>query len=1052
MALKANNVVRLLINARDNTSAVIGRVNRGLFNLKSAAAAAGAALLAAFSIRSVTQFFRGAIDSAADFEQAMARVQAATQATPEDMALLAQAAEDMGQRTKFTSSDAAEALEVLGRTGLKAADSVTALPTVLSLATAEGLSLAESAGIVTKTVAQFGLAIEEAERVADVLVATSQSANTNVQQLGQALKFVGAVADGAGLSLERTAGFIGTLANSGIQAEQAGTSLRSILASLGNTGGAVDRELAALGITSRDLGDVIDGIAAAGTRGERALQAFEQSAQPSIRTLATYATTARNLGLSLEDVQGATARAAEVTGNTFQGAVARLNSAWDSLRRSLVQPLLEPLAREFDALATGISNFTANGVERFQKAALQAFETAARAVREFIASVDPQDLLDRFGRIVQGVTNAASSIVGSFTAISRVVNGAIAAIQIAFNNLKTVVGGIAVTLTAPLALLGKAIQATVNQLARFRLISEETSLKVDNLAQVLVDLNASAVQVTQDGLRNGNAALDKFGRAITGAQKPAEALAPALEDIGGAAAEMVDPIKEARDKLNELMLAGADSDQLEAAIAKLNLELLKAAGAALDAEEAYAKAAQKLDELVAAGAGIDEIAAAKATLTQRQDELTVALDRTTEAHLAEARANREAADASKAYQEAIENTRQSAERLGLDWDVITNRLSEGTQQNVTDLKLLAQSADVTGQQLRQAFDTAVNAAKSKADIEALREAWQQLGREGKISADELKEGLEQLDSALKETSDGAETLTDRLNKAADALQEKRKASEAAAKSARENAAAQREEASATQKAGDAAESSAKRGSSAASAIVSSLGAAWRALTPALSAALSGVQRVGSELLKKANDAEQAKKNLQGLAKALRFSDRAWGRLYGSLMESARAYRALAAAQQEAQSTSAQLEIQLAQLRGEHERAAELANRQALAELQAQLLEAEIEGDQDRIADLQRAIQLTKQIGEEQIKQAQESERERQAQKKADEDRLKKERKITRETQDRPTDPSPSAAPSAPTRDLGKLTIDIGGRDVEVFADDATAQLLERLIREQRTVQ
>ena len=80
--------------------------------------------------------FAGVVRGAADLETAMSRVQAATGATGQEMQALRKAAEDAGANTKFTSTEAAGALENLAKAGLSAQDSIAALPAVLNLAQA----------------------------------------------------------------------------------------------------------------------------------------------------------------------------------------------------------------------------------------------------------------------------------------------------------------------------------------------------------------------------------------------------------------------------------------------------------------------------------------------------------------------------------------------------------------------------------------------------------------------------------------------------------------------------------------------------------------------------------------------------------------------------------------------------------------------------------------------------------------------------------------------------------------------------------------------------
>jgi TP901 family phage tail tape measure protein len=199
-------------------------------SLQAKVVAVGTAIAAYFGISA----FAGVVRGAADLEQAMSRVQAATGASAEEMAALRKAVEDAGANTKFTSTEAAGALENLAKAGLNASEAIETLPAVLNLAQAGDIGLAESSELVTKAVMGMGLAFSEAGRVADVLALGANATNTSVLGLAQALSYAAPVANSLGLSLETTVAIIGKFADAGIDASRAGTALNSILSQFSN--------------------------------------------------------------------------------------------------------------------------------------------------------------------------------------------------------------------------------------------------------------------------------------------------------------------------------------------------------------------------------------------------------------------------------------------------------------------------------------------------------------------------------------------------------------------------------------------------------------------------------------------------------------------------------------------------------------------------------------------------------------------------------------------------------------------------------------------------
>ena len=348
MALRARSIIELLINAKDQASAQLNKIGAGLSSIASKAKLAGVALIAAFS----ASLFGGGIKSAAKFEESLDRIQSVTRATAEEMRQLEEAANKAGTETKFTADEAAGALENLVRSGKSASEAVALLPQVLSLATAETLDLAEASGFVTKTLAQFNFGIEQTQRVVDVLVATSQSATTNVAGVGAALRDAGIVAAQSGLSLEETTAAIGVLADASIDGERAGVALRNIILALQDPASTTRQSLKELGIESSDLIEVIDGLSKSTGDVDKAFLGFDTRAVPAIRALVQNNEKVKQLADNFKDVEGRAKEAADVMSDNLQGATTRLSSAWDSLSRAVAKPFIGPITAAIDGIAT----------------------------------------------------------------------------------------------------------------------------------------------------------------------------------------------------------------------------------------------------------------------------------------------------------------------------------------------------------------------------------------------------------------------------------------------------------------------------------------------------------------------------------------------------------------------------------------------------------------------------------------------------------------------------------------------------------------------------
>ena len=173
-----------------------------------------------------------AVKTAADFDSAMSKVAAVSGATGSDLEALRDKAREMGEKTKLSASEAAEAMNYMAMAGWKTEDMLSGIEGVMNLAAASGEDLATTSDIVTDALTAFGLTAKDSGHFADILAAASSNANTNVSMMGETFKYCAPIAGALGFSAEDTAEAIGLMANAGIKGSQAGTSLRTIMNNL----------------------------------------------------------------------------------------------------------------------------------------------------------------------------------------------------------------------------------------------------------------------------------------------------------------------------------------------------------------------------------------------------------------------------------------------------------------------------------------------------------------------------------------------------------------------------------------------------------------------------------------------------------------------------------------------------------------------------------------------------------------------------------------------------------------------------------------------------
>ncbi|MDU7303380.1 MAG: phage tail tape measure protein, partial [Peptoniphilus lacydonensis] len=194
-----------------------------------------------------------AVKTASDFDSGMSKVKVVSGATGSDFDALREKAREMGAKTKFSASEAAEAMNYMAMAGWKSKDMISGIEGVMNLAAASGEDLATTSDIVTDALTAFGLKAEDSSHFADVLAAASSNANTNVSLMGETFKYAAPIAGTLGYSVEDTAVAIGLMANAGIKGSQAGTALRSGLTRLASPTKEVINGMSMLGLSIEDV-------------------------------------------------------------------------------------------------------------------------------------------------------------------------------------------------------------------------------------------------------------------------------------------------------------------------------------------------------------------------------------------------------------------------------------------------------------------------------------------------------------------------------------------------------------------------------------------------------------------------------------------------------------------------------------------------------------------------------------------------------------------------------------------------------------------------------
>lgn len=786
--------LRYLIDFTSNTLG-LDRATSAVGKLGAVLAAVGVGVAAV----KLKNFFSDAIEGAAEFEQQLATVQAVSGSTAEEMGRIKLASEDLGKSTRYNSTQAAEGFEILARAGLSVDESLSTIPSVLSLAQGNALDLGEAAGFVTKAVQGMGLSFDDSGRVADVLAKAAASANTDVRGLGSALSYAAPSAAALGLSLEDTVAFLGVFADAGIDASRAGTALNGMLSQFGNSGSKFKRELVAAGITTNDFGEAIRQLAEKGADGEKAINALGLEAGPALKALISQGVPALDeLTAKLQGAGGTAEEQADIMNSTWQGALAGLGSAWQSLKDKLGESFLDSMTESFKELGTTITGLVDSGkIKQLGDSAAEAFKDASKFAIEFVQNVDMADVIDKVSKSFESLQTIATGLNGGFQALN-----------IGFQAVKSglLAIGVAVSMVLTIAVeVHKFFVDAGRSIANFFGLSSKA---IDGYSESL----GGALQASEDfrgfadeEMAKASESINKSFKSIAGV---ADETAKSTEESGGTIAEIFKGIsesayegaqetsaslKEIRDNTNEMIEDFGDAEQFAALLESI-----------VETGQEATVGSEIMNRLII-GAG--DLAGAHRVVVEKAKESMKELGMTTE--------------------DAAEKTRQAIDATfsGLDIDVAQslNGVNSKTQETfdmiATGSKNVADStysATEKAKLLAALFEKGLNAAKTKEEFKELNEVIKHNGLSSAATAEQqqvLQAGMQGGADAANKAADATDKQTQALDYNTDAVGKNMGATSSHTSTVRENTSAREESSIATWNASFATDENAKSESS-----------------------------------------------------------------------------------------------------------------------------------------------------------------------------------------------------------------------------------------------
>lgn len=365
-ALKADERIRELKNSINGWAESLGKAKVALVGLGGSVAG-----------------IKKMVDSAIDFESAMADVAKVVDGTEEQMAGLAGRIKEMSGEIPIAAKGLAQMAAAGGQMGVPIEKLETFVQLAAKMGTAFGMSAEQAGDAVAKLSNVFGLPIEQVEKLGDAINVLGNTMAAKESDIVEVLKRIGGSAKQFGLSAEQAAALGASMLSLGVRAEVAGTGINAILTKLQTAsmqGKEFQAALQSMGVSAEQLARDIE------ANPQKALEQFlktisklEGSARAETLTklfgIEYQDDVARLIG-SLETYEGALGRIGDkgkVAGamqKEFQERVKTTGAQLETLSNSLnviainlgeaFLPLVNKLAGELKDAAQGIASFAAS--------------------------------------------------------------------------------------------------------------------------------------------------------------------------------------------------------------------------------------------------------------------------------------------------------------------------------------------------------------------------------------------------------------------------------------------------------------------------------------------------------------------------------------------------------------------------------------------------------------------------------------------------------------------------------------------------------------------
>ena len=732
---------------------------------------------------SLANIARDVVQTGEQFSASMSEVGAISGATAEELAELEAAARLYGATTKFSATEAADALKYMALAGWNSQQAIAGLPAVLDLAAASGMDLGRASDIVTDYITAFGLEVEDASRFVDIMSYAMSNSNTTTEMLGEAYKNCAATAKSMGFSVEETTSALMTMANAGVKGGEAGTTLNTLMTRLAtNTKGCAD-ELAKYGVQIYDeqgkmhsLSEIMNGLISAFETLTQKEQANLSKMIAGTNQYAGFQTLMQGMsekvkeaGMSFEDYtaaleqcEGTSNDMAKTMSNNLTGDIKTLQSALDELKLKLFDSAETPL-RNLVKLATNEGIAALEGIVKNLKAVIPVIVGAATAMSTLKLNLT-------VGKIVAELTHNTDALKKAFQGLTVATQGAtVAQEELNVAQSANVIGLVVTAVMSLISAFGTLAVITAQNATE----TDNANVKIKNYLENLENLQAEAdkriedvqneskvlkdLQKEYDDLRQKiNPTIEDKSRLDTIAGQLANTLGistQALKDKNDAYIDITGSVDEYIKKLEE-------QARLENATNGLK-EAYTAYDKAKESCEEYSKKIEEQQEIVEDSHKHFENLAKISEEYNREHQIGLYNQNSESKRLAE--------EAKNAYEE-FQNQQKSLDDLNNTWNQYYSQTVTATSAIIENKKAMGQAVDVDKEYEQRCENINIHSEKYGtivSDITKKVEDNVKTTETATKKTETLSEKYERLNGLLEENEQAIKDVNDEIEQAMD---------------------------------------------------------------------------------------------------------------------------------------------------------------------------------------------------------------------------------------------------------------------------------------------